>query len=69
VACPIMRRTKINTDRPIRQLSDLTILSDVSPLVMLTSADPRLNSTRSNSEMIIILYINGMFALFQLREH
>ncbi len=66
VACPIISNTKINTDRPMRQVNDLTILSDVSPLTILTSAEPRLNSTKSNSEITIILYMSGMLVLFSI---
>jgi hypothetical protein len=63
VACPIISRMKIKTDRPMRQLSALTILSDVSPLTMLTSAEPRLNKTSRSRETMMILNINGMFVL------
>lgn len=64
MACPIMRRTKINTDRPMRQVNDLSILSDLSPLAILTSAETRLTITKNSSERIIILYISGMLVLF-----
>ena len=63
VACPIMSRIKRNTDKPIRQVSDFSILPDVSPFIMLTSAEPRLISISSKMNRTIILYINGMFEL------
>jgi len=45
------------TDKPIRQLSDFSILSDLSPLAMAASADPRLMRTTSNKQSITILNI------------
>jgi hypothetical protein len=63
VACPIMSRIKRNTDKPIRQVRDFSILSDVSPLIMLTSAEPRLISINSKMNRTIILYISGIFEL------
>ena len=58
VACPIRSRIKINTDSPIRHVSDLSILSDLpSSLIKKKSAWPRLNTTTSNNVTIIILNI------------
>jgi len=45
------------TDKPMRQLSDFNILSDLSPLAMAASADPRLMRTTSNKQSITILNI------------
>lgn len=47
------------TDKPIRQLNDFNILSDLSPLAMAASADPRLMSTTSNKQRMTILNIMG----------
>ena len=45
------------TDKPIRQLNDFNILSDLSPLAMAASADPRLMRTTSNKLRMTILNI------------
>ena len=45
------------TDKPMRQLNDFNILSDLSPLAMAASADPRLIRTTSNKQRITILNI------------
>lgn len=63
VACPIRSRIKINTDRPIRQVNDFSILSDLSPLAIATSAEPRLMSTTNNKLKMTIL--NTMFLPFK----
>jgi hypothetical protein len=47
----------MSTDKPIRQLNDFNILSDLSPLAMAASADPRLMRTTSNKQSITILNI------------
>lgn len=45
------------TDKPIRQLNDFSILSDLSPLAMAASAEPRLIKTTSNKQRMTILNI------------
>ena len=55
VACPIKSSINIVTDRPIRQDNDLSILSDLSPLAIAASAEPRLIRTISNKLRMTIL--------------
>ena len=57
MACPNNSRIKITTDKPIRQLNDFSILSDLSPLAMATRAEPRLMRTISNKLRMTILNI------------
>lgn len=55
MACPIKSNIKIHTDKPIRQLNDFNILSDLSPLAIAISAEPRLIITTSNKLRMTIL--------------
>jgi hypothetical protein len=68
VACPIRSKIKMATDKPMRQLSDFNILSDLSPLAMAASADPRLMRTTSNKQSITILNIMKMLEVYMKKR-
>ena len=58
IACPINNRTKINTDKPIRQVNDFRSLSE-SPLLLTRwySAEPNAIKTIASKIKTIILKI------------
>ena len=60
MACPIINRIKRKTDSPIRQDSDLTILPEVSPLIMLKSAENRLIMISKSINSTMYLYIGDI---------
>jgi hypothetical protein len=57
VACPINSRINISTDRLMRQVSDFSILSDLSPFAIAESAVPRLTRTTASRHRMKILNI------------